>query len=200
MLNYVIDAVFRARLIGEGATISDHDLGAMVRFYAGNPAQTSETSWSKPNMMLFILGDRVVDYLRNYAPDKIAAFYKAVQDARADARSGPGPDETPIPASELPTAEQLSRYEAAFARLETLATQGQLPDATGSPASASSAPSKPLPKVAPSSPTSPAPKASASTLPAAAIEKPSSSTPWSVVAVLIVAAIGLLWLLLKNRK
>lgn len=29
---------------------------------------------------------------------------------------------------------------------------------------------------------------------------PTSSTPWSVVAVLIVAAIGLLWLLLKGRK
>jgi hypothetical protein len=31
-------------------------------------------------------------------------------------------------------------------------------------------------------------------------EAPTSSTPWSVVAVIIVAAIGLLWLLLKNRK
>lgn len=31
-------------------------------------------------------------------------------------------------------------------------------------------------------------------------EEPTSSTPWSVVAVLIVAAIGLLWLLLKGRK
>lgn len=30
--------------------------------------------------------------------------------------------------------------------------------------------------------------------------EPTSSTPWSVVAVLIVAAIGLLWLLVKNRK
>lgn len=31
-------------------------------------------------------------------------------------------------------------------------------------------------------------------------EEPTSSTPWSVVAVLIVAASGLLWMLLKNRK
>jgi len=31
-------------------------------------------------------------------------------------------------------------------------------------------------------------------------EEPTSSTPWSVIAILIVAAIGLLWLLLKNRK
>ena len=31
-------------------------------------------------------------------------------------------------------------------------------------------------------------------------EEPASSTPWSIVAVLIVAACGLLWLLLKGRK
>jgi len=31
-------------------------------------------------------------------------------------------------------------------------------------------------------------------------EEPTSSTPWSVVAVLIVAATGLLWLLVKKRK
>jgi hypothetical protein len=32
------------------------------------------------------------------------------------------------------------------------------------------------------------------------IEKPDSSTPWIIIVVLIVAAIGLLWLLSKNRK
>jgi hypothetical protein len=31
-------------------------------------------------------------------------------------------------------------------------------------------------------------------------EEPTSSTPWSIIVVLIVAAIGLLWLLVKNRK
>jgi hypothetical protein len=31
-------------------------------------------------------------------------------------------------------------------------------------------------------------------------EKPTSSTPWSIIVVLIVAALGLLWLVLKNRK
>ena len=36
--------------------------------------------------------------------------------------------------------------------------------------------------------------------PTTSSEEPKSSTPWSVVAVLIVAAIGLLWLLLKKRK
>jgi hypothetical protein len=33
-----------------------------------------------------------------------------------------------------------------------------------------------------------------------ASEEPTSSTPWSIIVVLIFAAIGLLWLLLKNRK
>jgi len=36
--------------------------------------------------------------------------------------------------------------------------------------------------------------------PPTASDEPTSSTPWSVVAVVIVAAIGLLWLLIKNRK
>jgi len=31
-------------------------------------------------------------------------------------------------------------------------------------------------------------------------EEPTASTPWSIIAVLIVAATGLLWLLVKNRK
>jgi hypothetical protein len=37
-------------------------------------------------------------------------------------------------------------------------------------------------------------------VPSTPSEEPPSSTPWSVVAVLIVAACGLLWLLVKNRK
>lgn len=36
--------------------------------------------------------------------------------------------------------------------------------------------------------------------PASSSEEPTSSTPWSVMAVLIVAATGLLWLLVKKRK
>jgi len=31
-------------------------------------------------------------------------------------------------------------------------------------------------------------------------EEPTSSTPWSIIVVLIVAALGLLWLLLKRRS
>lgn len=36
--------------------------------------------------------------------------------------------------------------------------------------------------------------------PVAASEEPASSTPWSIIVVLIVAALGLLWLLLKRRS
>lgn len=46
----------------------------------------------------------------------------------------------------------------------------------------------------------PPPKKAPEAKPAAPSEEPTSSTPWSVVAVLIVAAIGLLWLVLKKRK
>lgn len=38
------------------------------------------------------------------------------------------------------------------------------------------------------------------TTPVTASDEPTSSAPWSVVAVLIIGAIGLLWLVLKNRK
>lgn len=34
----------------------------------------------------------------------------------------------------------------------------------------------------------------------ASSEEPATSRPWSVIAVLLVAATGLLWLLVKNRK
>jgi hypothetical protein len=51
------------------------------------------------------------------------------------------------------------------------------------------------PKVQP-----PAPKKAPEAKPSTPSEESTSSTPWSVVAVLIVAAMGLLWLLLKGRK
>jgi hypothetical protein len=46
----------------------------------------------------------------------------------------------------------------------------------------------------------PAPKKALEAKPATPSEEPTSSTPWSVVAVLIVTATGLLWLVLKKRK
>ena len=55
---------------------------------------------------------------------------------------------------------------------------------------------KPLPVVQP-----PAPKKTPEAKPAPTpSEEPTSSTPWSIIVVLIVAVIGLLWLLLKGRK
>jgi hypothetical protein len=48
-------------------------------------------------------------------------------------------------------------------------------------------------------PQPPAPKKTPEAKPSAPSEEPTSSTPWSVVLLLIVAAIGLLWLLLKKR-
>lgn len=48
---------------------------------------------------------------------------------------------------------------------------------------------------------SPEPKKAPEATPASTpSEEPGSSTPWSIIVVLIVAAIGLLWLLLKRRK
>ena len=56
--------------------------------------------------------------------------------------------------------------------------------------------SKPLPMV------QPGPHKAPSTAPASSTpnEEPASSTPWSIIVVLIVAVTGLLWLLVKKRK
>jgi hypothetical protein len=55
---------------------------------------------------------------------------------------------------------------------------------------------KPPPVVQPPTPKAPEAKPTTST----PSEEPTSSTPWSIIVVLIVAAVGLLWLLLKGRK
>lgn len=64
----------------------------------------------------------------------------------------------------------------------------------------------PVPQ-APSSPTLPSPPSptpmkvlESKSTPTTTIEEPASSSPWSIIVILIVAAIGLLSLLLKNRK
>ena len=54
---------------------------------------------------------------------------------------------------------------------------------------------KPPPVVQP-----PAPKKAPEAKTVTPSEEPTSPTPWSIIVVLIVAALGLLWLLLKNRK
>ncbi len=63
--------------------------------------------------------------------------------------------------------------------------------------SAASSPAKPLPPSVKPSPVPKVPEAKPAPTPG---EEPTSSTPWSVVAVLIIAVIGLLWLVLKKRK
>jgi hypothetical protein len=198
-LNYLIDSVFAARMIGAADVVGEQEMESMLRFYAGNPAQTSEGSWQTTNTMLFVFGDRVLNTLVTKVPDRIDAFYKAVQDARKSAQSGPGPDEKVIPDAERPTAEQLRAYEASFGKLEELATKGALPKSD--PKSQTTTTQAPvIPPTVPAAPT--APKKAPSTAPASSTpsEEPTSSTPWSIIVVLIVAASGLLWLFLKNRK
>jgi hypothetical protein len=101
-----------------------------------------------------------------------------------------------LPNGRLLLAEDASRVDTLKnftpnAALETLqksdSESDQLPNKL--PATSS------LPIVQP--PTSKAPEAKPAPMP---IEKPGPSTPWIIIVVLIVAAIGLLWLLLKNRK
>jgi hypothetical protein len=197
-LNYLVDGIFRARMIGAAGTVGEQEMEAMLRFYAANPAQTSEGSWQTNNTMLFVFGDRVLNTLATKVPDRIDAFYKAVLDARKSAQSGPGPDEEAIPDAELPTAEQLRSYEASFGKLEALATKGALPksDPTSQPISAQASA---IPTTVQA--VQLAPKKDLSTAPTLTpSEETPSSTPGSVVAVLVVAATGLLWLLVKKRK
>lgn len=61
---------------------------------------------------------------------------------------------------------------------------------------------KQSPSMGTNGPITPAPKQSPEPKPptTTANEEPSSSTPWSLIVVLIVAALGLLWLLLKRRS
>lgn len=198
-LNYFIDMVFSARLNGESSSTSNSDLDLMIRFYAGNDAQTSELSWLAPNRMIFLAGDRVIERLSQHEPDRIAAFYKAVLDARADARSGPEPDEEPIADAERPTAEQLRAYEASFGKLEELATKGALPKSDPKSQTTPTQASV-IPPTVPAVPTAPKKAPSTALALSTPSEEPTSSTPRSIIVVLIVAATGLLWLLVKKRK
>ena len=195
-LNYFIDSVFSAEMTGTPNSVSATKLEAMIRFYAGNPAQTSEESGQTPNTMLFIFGDRVLGTLAQKAPDRIDAFYKAVQDARESAQSGPGPDEEPIPEAERPTAEQLQQYEASFKKLETLGIKGALPK-SDQPDEASPTKASVKPRVVPEV-QSPASKTAPDAKPTPNGEQ--TLAPISIIVVLFVAALGLLWLLFKRRS
>lgn len=91
---------------------------------------------------------------------------------------------------DAPRVESLRSFtpKAAFAALQKSEPQSE--KSSNKPPTTST-----LPIVKPS----PMPKA-LETMPSTPREEPTSSTPWSVIAVLIVAAIGLLWLLVKKRK
>jgi len=92
-----------------------------------------------------------------------------------------------------------ARYGSDNGKLVLAAIDAELAKVTPPNSSAVDAPSTSttsLPSAKPSS-TPKAPEAKAVTTPT---EEPTSSTPWSVVAVLIVTAFGLLWLLVKNRR
>jgi hypothetical protein len=197
-LNYFIDCVFSAEMTGAPDAVGESKLAAMIRFYAGNPSQTSEGTWQTANTMLFVFGDRVLNTLAKKTPDRIDAFYKAVLDARKTAQSGPGPDEEAIPDTERPTAEQLQNYEASFGKLEELATKGPVPkfDPTSQPTPTHASF---VPPTVPAVPLSQTKAPSTKPAPALPNEEPSSTTPWGIIVVLLVAAIGLLWLLLKRR-
>jgi hypothetical protein len=197
-LNYLVDGIFTARMMGAPDAVSEQDMEAMIRFYAGNPAQTSEGSWQTNNTMLFVFGDRVLNTLAKKAPDRIDAFYKAVLDARKSAQSGPGPDEEEIPDADRPTADQLRAYEATFVRLEALVATGTLPKAD-LPSQIAPTQTLPLPQAVPAVQQPPKQSAASSPSPTRS-EEPTSSTPWSVIVILMAAAIGLAWLLLKKRK
>ena len=66
--------------------------------------------------------------------------------------------------------------------------------ATSQPQSGTSTP--PLPSVQPS----PSKATETKVVPSTPSEVPTSTTPWSIIVVLIIAAIGLLWLLVKKRN
>lgn len=198
-LNYFIDRVFRERMMGAADAVGEEEMEAMLRFYASNPAQTSERSWETNNTMLFVFGERVLDTLAKKVPDRIDAFYKAVKDARRSAQNGPGPDEEAIPEDERPTAEQLRAYEASFTRLEILATKGALPKSNLPSQINSGQPSvvpPTVPKVQPATKRAPEAKPTTTTQ----NEEPSSSTPWSIIIMSAVAALGLLRFFLKKPK
>lgn len=193
-LNYLIDCIYTARMVGAADTVGDYEVEAMLRFYAGNPAQTSEGSWQTNNTMLFVFGDRVLNTLAKKFPERINAFYKAVQDARKSAQSGPGPDEEAIPETERPTAEQLQKYEASFNRLEALVVKGVLPKGE-LPEKANLPQASVIRDVGPSLP-SPLGKDPAAT----AGKEPASSTRWILLAVLAAMVVNLYWWIKKRRS
>ena len=185
-LNYLIEGIFNARMMGAADTTTEQELEEMLQFYAKNLGQTSETSWMGNDEMLFVFGDRVINTLVTRFPDRIDAFYKAVQDARKNPGNRSGP------------AEQLRNYEAAFARLEMLATNEVLPKTDPTTSHKQPSASSQIPTHA--QPTAPGKPTEQKSAPSTAVEEPSRSKSWPVVAAVVVAVLGLMWVWLNKRK
>lgn len=104
-----------------------------------------------------------------------------------------------VPKGRLPDVLKQATREVAFdssgkMRVHRLQTQGESSPKANPPAADNTQ--------APSfvQPTAPKKAPSTATASATPSEERTSSTPWSIIVVLIVAATGLLWLLVKNRK
>lgn len=120
-LNYLVAGIYDARIVGEADAITDEEMEAMLRFYVGNAAQTSEGSWMANNLMLFYFGDRVVECLSKNAPELIAEFLRLAHAGRLDMEITTEAEEGMPPEEGRPTPGQLGRYEVAFRRLEVVA-------------------------------------------------------------------------------
>jgi hypothetical protein len=92
---------------------------------------------------------------------------------------------------------QLTRGEAVSSLSTNAATTTQT---TPTPTPTPTPPTPPTPPPPPPMVQPPAPKNATEAKPSTPSEESTSSTPWSIIVVLVVAATGLLWLLLKGRK
>ena len=196
-LNYLLDSLFWAKLSGLETAMPEKDLAAMLHFNLGSGIKTVEGSYYHCNSMLFILRDRVVEYLAVRELGLVPAFYKSVTEARDLCRRYGGfSEEGPPPVSELPNAAQLARYEAAFVRLETLATKGYLPAAV------------PVPEPVPVAPLA-VPTSTPATVPAHARPSPAKRDAeaiflrwwwWLVPGLLAAGGVALLWVKHRRRR
>lgn len=100
--------------------------------------------------------------------------------------------------SSMPDSRQIvasEKYRSSL--LAALNPSPKTTPGTAEPQTTETTPAPKLPPVVQPTAQIKAPMTSTTSTPS---EVPSSSTPWSIIVVLIVAATGLLWLLVKNRK
>lgn len=106
-----------------------------------------------------------------------------------------------VPKGPLPDVLKQATREVTFdasgkMMVHRLQTQGESSTKANPSAATNTSSSVVPPLLQPPTPKTPEAKPTAST----PSEEPTSSTPWSSIVVMIVAATGLLWLLVKNRK